>query len=129
MASGLETVIHPVKDIAAAKQFYGTLFGVEPYVDEAYYVAYNVNGQDVGLDPNGHSKGMTSPIPYWRVDDINKTMDALVVAGGETQMPVTGVGGGRVIATVKDADGNVVGILQDAAGGSARASYQSARAR
>src|SRR5437879_1730656 len=54
MASGLETIIYPVKDLAAAKQLFGTAFGVPPYIDEPYYVAFNVGGQDVGLDPNGH---------------------------------------------------------------------------
>ena len=67
MASGMQTIIYPVEDIAA-KNLYATAFGVEPYVDEPYYVAFNVGGQDVGLDPNGHAKGMTGPVPYWRVD-------------------------------------------------------------
>ena len=37
--------------LAAAKQLYGRLFGVEPYMDELYYAAFNVAGEDVGLDP------------------------------------------------------------------------------
>ncbi len=36
MASGMKTITYPVKDLAAAKQLYGRLFGVEPYMDEAY---------------------------------------------------------------------------------------------
>ena len=74
MASGLVTIIYPVKDLAAAKQLFAKAFGVPPYIDEAYYVAFNVGGQDVGLDPNGHGKGMTGPVNYWRVDDINKAL-------------------------------------------------------
>jgi extradiol dioxygenase family protein len=34
MASGMKTITYPVKDLAAAKQLYGRLFGVEPYMDE-----------------------------------------------------------------------------------------------
>ena len=117
MASGLETIIYPVKDLAAAKQLLGTAFGVPPYIDEPYYVAFNVGGQDVGLDPNGHGKGMTGPVTYWRVDDINETLAALVAAGAETQQPVNDVGRGRLIATVRDADGNPIGLLQDPPGG------------
>jgi predicted enzyme related to lactoylglutathione lyase len=113
MASGLETIIYPVKDLAAAKQLFSTLLGVEPYADEAYYVGFNAGGQDVGLDPNGHAKGMSGPVPYWRVDDINESVAALVETGAETQHPVRDVGGGRLIATVRDADGNPVGLLQD----------------
>jgi predicted enzyme related to lactoylglutathione lyase len=107
MASGLVTIIYPVKELAAAKQLFATAFGVPPYIDEAYYVAFNVGGQDVGLDPNGHGKGMTGPVNYWRVDDINEALATLV----------DDVGGGRQIATVRDADGNPIGLLQDPPGG------------
>jgi predicted enzyme related to lactoylglutathione lyase len=112
MASGMKTITYPVKDLAAAKQLYSNLFGVEPYIDEAYYAAFNVGGQDVGLDPNGHRKGMTGPIAYWHVDDIDKSLEALLDAGAEAAQPVQDVGGGTLIATVKDADGNVTGLFQ-----------------
>jgi hypothetical protein len=29
---------------------YGELLGVEPYMDEAYYVGFNIEGQNSGLD-------------------------------------------------------------------------------
>jgi predicted enzyme related to lactoylglutathione lyase len=112
----MKTILYPVKDIGAAKQLYGKLFAVAPVMDEAYYVGFDVDGQHVGLDPNGHSKGMTGPIGYWHVDDINATLEALLAAGAETQHPISDVGRGRLIATVKDADGNIIGILQDPAG-------------
>ena len=116
MTSGMRTVI-PVKDLAAAKELYGTLFGVAPSMDEVYYVGFDVDGQHVGLDPNGHTKGMTGPVEYWQVDDITKSLDALLAAGAEAQQPVTDVGGGTLIATVKDRDGNVIGLVQAPAGG------------
>jgi predicted enzyme related to lactoylglutathione lyase len=115
----MKTVIYPVKDVAAAKQLYGKLFGVAPDMDEAYYVGFNVEGQDVGLDPNGHSKGMTGPVGYWNVDDITESLAALLEAGAEAQQPISDVGGGKLIATVKDPDGNVIGLLQAPAGGRA----------
>jgi predicted enzyme related to lactoylglutathione lyase len=117
MASGLETIIYPVKDLEAAKRLYSKAFGVAPYVDEAYYVAFNVGGQDVGLDPDGHGKGMTGPVSYWRVDDLDASLAELVDAGAERQQPVSDVGGGRRIATVKDTAGNPIGLLQDSADG------------
>jgi predicted enzyme related to lactoylglutathione lyase len=86
-------------------------------MDEAYYVGFDVGGQHVGLDPSGHSKGMTGPLGYWHVDDINATLAAVVAAGGEQDQAVTDVGGGKLIATVRDADGNLVGLLQMPAGG------------
>lgn len=115
MTAGLKTVIYPVKDIAKAKALFTALLGVEPYVDEPYYVGFKDAGQDVGLDPSGHSKGLTGPVPYWHVDDIKGTLSALLAAGAETLQDVQDVGGGRLIASVKDAEGNQVGLIQDTA--------------
>lgn len=112
MTQGLKTIIYPVKDIAAAKALFGGLLGARPVMDEPYYVQFDAAGQEVGLDPNGHGKGMTGPVPYWHVDDIDKTMKALLDAGAESLQPVQDVGGGRLTASVKDADGNVIGLVQ-----------------
>ena len=114
MTSGIRTVIYPVKDLAKAKMLYGKLVGVVPYMDEAYYVGFNVAGQDVGLDPHGHSQGMTGSVGYWHADDIEKSLKALLEAGAEAQQEVKDVGGGKLIASVKDADGNVIGLIQSA---------------
>jgi predicted enzyme related to lactoylglutathione lyase len=112
MTSGLRTIIYPVKDLARAKTLYSTLLGVAPLNDEPYYVGFRIGDQDLGLDPNGHSQGMTGPVGYWHVDDIKQTLAALLDAGAETQQEVRDVGGGRLIASVKDADGNVIGLIQ-----------------
>ncbi|KAB2341327.1 VOC family protein [Actinomadura rudentiformis] len=114
MSKGIQTIIYPVTDIAAAKAVYSGLAGVEPYADEPYYVGYKVAGQDIGLDPNGHKSGMTGPVAYWHVDDIKASVEAALDAGAETVTDVKDVGGGRLIATLKDADGNQFGLLQDA---------------
>lgn len=57
MTAGITTFIYPVKDLAKAKALYRELLGVEPYSDEAYYVGFTVEGQEIGLDPLGHSQG------------------------------------------------------------------------
>ena len=116
MTAGLKTIIYPVKDLAGTKALFTALLGTQPYADEPYYVGFKDAGQDVGLDPNGHAKGMTGPVPYWHVDDIRTTLAALREAGAELLHDVQDVGGGRLIASVKDVDGNPVGLLQDAAG-------------
>ncbi|NUK02424.1 glyoxalase [Streptomyces lunaelactis] len=113
MSDGIETVIYPVSDLARAKALYGTLLGVEPSQDESYYVGFDVAGQGVGLDPNGH-KGATGPVVYWRVADIASSLKALIDDGAETLQEVHDVGGGKLIARVKDADGNVIGLAQSA---------------
>jgi predicted enzyme related to lactoylglutathione lyase len=112
MTSGIRTVIYPVKDLARAKVLYGALLGVEPFADEPYYVGFMVGNQQIGLDPQGYSQGMTGPVGYWHVDDIQESLKLLLDAGAEAQREVSDLGGGKLIASVKDADGNVIGLIQ-----------------
>jgi predicted enzyme related to lactoylglutathione lyase len=114
MASGIRTAIHPVRDLARAKTLYGKLVGAEPYVDEPYYLGFNVEDQDVGLDPHGHSQGLTGPVGYWHVGNIAISLKVLLDAGAQAQQQVRDVGGGKLIASVKDADGSVIGLIQSA---------------
>jgi predicted enzyme related to lactoylglutathione lyase len=108
----IKTLVYPVKDLAGAKTLFSTLFGVKPYADEAYYVGFKVGEQDIALDPNGHSKGMTGPTPYWHVNNIKETLQSLVDAGASVQQEVQDVGGGMLTASVKDADNNSIGLMQ-----------------
>ena len=110
MNEGVRTIVYPVKDISKAKSVFRELLGVEPYADAPYYVGFKVGNQDIGLDPNGHKQGMTV---YYHVDDIRKSLQGLVETGAQVQQEVKDVGGGRLIAVVKDADGNIIGLLQD----------------
>ena len=109
MNQGVKTVIYPVSDIAQAKALYRALLGVEPYADEAYYVGFKVGDQDIGLDPNGHKHGMTA---YHQVDDVRQTLQTLLDAGAQLVQDVRDVGGGMLIASVKDNDGNIIGLRQ-----------------
>ncbi len=113
MSSNLQTVIYPVRDLDRAKTLFdGLLGGVEPVMDEPYYVQFSVGGLEVGLDPHGHQKGMTGPVGYWTVTDIKRSLTELVRAGAEEVQGVSDVGGGRLIASVRDSDGNVIGLIQ-----------------
>ncbi len=112
MNHGVRTIIYPVKNLAQAKALYSTLLGVDPYVDEAYYVGFRIGDRELGLDPHGHSQGMTGPVGYWHVDGIAKSLQALLDAGAQTAQEVRDVGGGKLIASVKDADGNITGLIQ-----------------
>jgi predicted enzyme related to lactoylglutathione lyase len=112
MTEGIKTIMYPVTDLARARTLYSRLVGVEPYMDEPYYLGFNVQGKDVGLDPHGHDKGMTGPVGFWHVDDIEESLQALLDAGAQTQQEVRDIGGSKSLASVKDADGNVIGLLQ-----------------
>ena len=112
MNQGIRTVLYPVRDLAQAKALYGQLFGVQPYMDEPYYVGYQVGDQNIGLDPHGHRNGMTGPTTYYHVDDIRVHLQSLLDAGAQLTQDVKDVGGGKLIASVTDADGNLIGLLQ-----------------
>ncbi len=112
MTLRINPVVYPVRDLAQAKTLYGKLLGVEPYADMPYYVGFRVGDQEIGLDPNGHDKGMTGAVAFCEVDDIQASLKLLLDAGATAQQPVSDVGEGKLIATVKDADGNVVGLSQ-----------------
>jgi uncharacterized protein len=109
---GIKTVLHPVSDLAAAKPVYTALLGVAPSADADYYVGYEAEGQHIGLVPGG-AQGMTSPVAYWHVPDIEAKLAEVTAAGAAVKDPVRNVGGGRLVATVTDPDGNVLGLLQD----------------
>jgi len=110
--SAVNTLIYPVTDLAAAKQVFTTLLGAEPHTDESYYVGYNVDGQEIALDPNGHRKGLTGATPFWSVDDLEASVAALTGAGATVTQQPTAVGGGRTVAAVTDVDGNMIGLMQ-----------------
>src|SRR5437016_8278051 len=115
MTQGISVFVYPVKDIARAKKLYSQLLDAPPYMDAPYYVGFRVGDQEIGLDPNGHRQGMTGPVCYRDVDDIHKSVAALVDAGAQVQQEVKDVGGGKLIAWLKDADGNVIGLAQSPA--------------
>jgi predicted enzyme related to lactoylglutathione lyase len=110
---GIKTVLHPVSDLDAAKAVYTALLGAPPQADSPYYVGYEAAGQHVGLLPGGGPQGLTSPVAYWHVDDIEAKLSELTGAGATVKEPAREVGGGRLVASVTDADGNVLGLIQD----------------
>ena len=105
--TGANVIIFPAKNIDAAKKLFSTLLGVEPYADSPYYVGYMVGEQQVGLDPNGHTEGGRA---YWGVEDVVSTFEELLDAGAEPVEEPKDVGGGKMVATVRDANGNLIGL-------------------
>ena len=112
---GIKTVLHPVSDLAKAKTVYAALLGVAPVADSEYYVGFEAEGQQIGLVPGGAAQGMTSPVAYWHVADIEAKLAEVTAAGATVKEPSRNVGGGRLVATFTDPDGNVLGLIQDPA--------------
>ena len=110
---GIKTVLCPVSDLDTAKAVYTALLGMAPQADSSYYVGFDAAGQHIGLVPGGGPQGMTAPVPYWHVPDIEAKLAEVTAAGGTVKEPVRDVGGGRLVAAFTDPDGNVLGLLQD----------------
>jgi predicted enzyme related to lactoylglutathione lyase len=110
---GAKTLLHPVSDLEKAKPVYAALLGMQPQHDAPYYVGFEAEGQHIGLVPGGGPQGMTAPVAYWHVPDIEAKLAEVTAAGGAVKEPAHDVGGGRLVATFTDPDGNVLGVLQD----------------
>ena len=110
---GIKTVLHPVSDLEKAKAVYAALLGIPPQHDSSYYVGFDVEGQHIGLVANRGPQSMASPVAYWHVSDIEAKLAEVTAAGATVKESPRDVGNGRLVATVTDPDGNVLGLLQD----------------
>ncbi|MFG1961804.1 VOC family protein [Nonomuraea sp. NPDC049028] len=110
---GIRTVLHPVSDLAKAKAVYAALLGIPPQHDSPYYVGFDAEGQHIGLVPGGGPQDMTSPVAYWHVPDIEEKLAEVIAVGATVKEAAHEVGGDRLVATVIDPDGNVLGLIQD----------------
>ncbi|GAA4815131.1 VOC family protein [Nocardioides caeni] len=105
------SIVIPVTDLAAATAFYTSAFGIAPHTDTPYYVGFNVDGQEIGLNPNGAADLMTGPVVYWSTDDLAAKVDDVVTAGGTVVRPISEVGGGTSLVLLTDPAGNQVGFI------------------
>ena len=110
MNKGVKTIIYPAKDITQAKTLFRKLLDVEPYADQPYYVGFKIGDQDIGLVPNSPEGGVTA---FYHVDDIKKSLQILVDAGAEIIQDIKNVGGGRLIASARDKESNIIGLVQN----------------
>ena len=115
MLGKLRTVIYHVNDLPRAKAWYETITGIKPYFDEPFYVGFNINGCELGLDPD---LSKTTPgnqsVAYWIVTGIQSVVDRMLAEGGQLIDPVHNVGGDINVATVADPFGNAVGLIEGA---------------
>jgi predicted enzyme related to lactoylglutathione lyase len=112
MFKKIRTVIYHVNDIEKAKEWYGRITGIKPYFDEPFYVGFDINGFELGLDPDTTDvvPGNNS-IAYWSVDDIHKALENLKDNGAAVVSDIQNVGDNISVAIVKDPFGNCVGLI------------------
>ena len=109
MNQGIKTVLYPVKDMTQATKMFRKFLGVDPYAEQPYYVGFKVGEQDIGLVPNNPEGSVTA---FYHVDDIKNSLQILIDGGASIIQDIKNVGGGRLIASVKDKDENIIGLVQ-----------------
>jgi predicted enzyme related to lactoylglutathione lyase len=112
---GLRTAVYNVPSLRKARDWYATILGKEPYFDEPFYVGFNVGGFELGLHPGtaGSGKVDESVLVYWGVANASRSLARLLKLGAKKHTALQDVGGGIMIATVKDPFGNIFGIIQN----------------
>lgn len=115
MFQKLRTVIYHVIDLAKAKNWYVDLTGVQPYFDEPFYVGFDINGCELGLDPDmtGVTPGNTA-VSYWAVENVAKSLEKCTAIGAIIISPAQNVGGTIITAVVQDPWGNAIGLIEGA---------------
>jgi len=114
MFLGLRTVVYKVDDISKAKEWYQKMLGFAPYFDEAFYVGFSVGGYELGLDPDmtDVTRG-NNHVAYWGVQNAEDAYASMLEKGAEAHEEPKDVGGGIIVATVKDPFGNIFGMIEN----------------
>ncbi len=111
---GLRTTIYKVSDIEKAKKWYSDFLGFEPYFDEPFYVGFNVAGYELGLQPEEElqsTEKADSVITYWGVENVSESYQALISLGAKPHEEPNEVGGGIIVASLKDPWANIIGLI------------------
>jgi predicted enzyme related to lactoylglutathione lyase len=115
MFKKLRTVIYKVNDLEAAKKWYIEATGIHPYFDQPFYAGFDINGCELGLDPDmSNTVPGNQSVAYWAVDNLANVVNNLAESGAVIVQPKTNVGGETHVAVVKDPFGNHVGLIEGA---------------
>lgn len=111
---GLRTTIYKVSDIEKAIKWYTDFLGFGPYFDEPFYVGFNVAGYELGLQPEEEvqsAEKADSVITYWGVENVSESYKSLISLGAKPHEEPNEVGGGIIVASLKDPWANIIGLI------------------
>jgi predicted enzyme related to lactoylglutathione lyase len=115
MFKKLRTVIYHVDDVAKAREWYKNVTGIEPYFDQPFYVGFDVNGCELGLDPDiTNIEPGNQSVAYWSVENIEDVVNKLTSLNATVISAITGVGDGIKVAVLKNPFGNAIGLIEEA---------------
>ena len=113
MLNKIRSVIYHTTNLNEAKEWYKKVTNTEPYFDEPFYVGFDINGFELGLDPDIHKvQNGNNAVAYWSVDEIESVVEKFKNLGAEIESPVINVGGGIKAAIVKDPFNNFIGLIE-----------------
>jgi predicted enzyme related to lactoylglutathione lyase len=140
MLRGFATINYWAADLAAAREWYSELLGIEPYFERAEldgriigpddpdyhrgrlgYVEFRIGNyqHELGLidsryAPGGPPTTTGGVVLFWHVDDVLAAVEKLLSMGAEEYLPITERGGaGFVTAAVVDPFGNILGVMHN----------------
>ena len=121
---GMATVNFWADDLAAARDWYAELFGVDAYFQQPNseapaYIEFRIGDSedefgiiDRRYAPEAAKPGPGGAILLWHVDDIEGSFARLLELGATEYDPITKRGeSGFVTASVVDPFGNILGIM------------------
>lgn len=118
MLHGLTTVSFWAADLAAAKQWYSELLGVEPYFERPGYIEFRLGDyqHELGIidrryAPDPATASPAGAIVYWHVDDVKAALEKLLAMGAQQYQAVIERGEGFITASAVDPFGNILGIM------------------
>jgi predicted enzyme related to lactoylglutathione lyase len=125
MLRGITTITLFADDVAAARDWYAEVLGIEAYfarelADHLAYTEFRVGDyqHELGILDRRYAPVATeSPagvVVYWAVDDVAAAHARLLGLGAAEHEPVTERGPGYVTASVVDPFGNVLGVMENA---------------
>lgn len=128
MFRGFATLNFYADDLAAARDWYAELFGVEAYFAfppapaPPAYVEFRIgdDADEIGVidrryAPPGARGTPGGAVIHWHVDDLTGTVERLLAMGATPYQPITehGDGSGFTTASVVDPFGNVLGVMHN----------------
>jgi catechol 2,3-dioxygenase-like lactoylglutathione lyase family enzyme len=126
MFRGFATISFYADDLAAARDWYTELLGVEPYYAYPHppaapaYIEFRVgdDGDELGFidrryAPSGAANAPGGAVMFWHVDDLAATLERLLALGATEYEPLTERESGFDTASVVDPFGNVLGIMHN----------------
>lgn len=121
---GIATISFYAEDMAAARQWYTQLLGIEPYFVRPQegppaYIEFRIGDyqHELGIidsqyKPAGAAATPGGAVVFWHVDDIEAALEKVKAMGAKEYDPLTKRGdSGFITASVIDPFGNILGLM------------------